>query len=208
MPGVTISVRSNIKQISKNLSALAYKQVDFAAARALTLLAKEVQAAEKANLKRTFKHPKPFTVNSIGMRGASKRTLESKVFVRPVAAKYLQPYETGGAHVLPGQALLNPKDIRLNQYGQLSRGTLKRLKGRNDVFIGSVKTKHGDIDGVWQRRRATKGNSSRLKLLIRFGNALPVNEQLHYGDRAKVLVARRFNAVFGTAMAKAIATAK
>lgn len=208
MPGVTISVRSNIKQISKNLSALAYKQVDFAASRALTQLAKEVQAAEKENLKRTFKHPKPFTVNSIGMRGATKRTLEAKVFVKPVAAKYLQPYETGGVHVLPGNALLNPKDIRLNQYGQLSRGTMKRLQGRSDIYIGPIKTTHGKIDGVWQRTKAKEGNPSRLRLLIRFGDALPVNEQLHYGERAKQIVQTRFNAVFGAAMAKAIATAR
>lgn len=208
MPGVTISVRSNIKEISKNLSALAYKQFDFAASRALTQLAKEVQAAEKANLQRTFKHPKPFTVNAIGMRGANKRTLEAKVFVKPVAAKYLRPYEAGGVHVLPGKALLNPKDIRLNQYGQLSRGTMKRLQGRSDIYIGKIKTAHGDIDGVWQRTKAKKGNPSRLRLLIRFGDALPVNEQLHYGEHAKALVDRRFNAVFGAALAKAVATAK
>lgn len=208
MPGVTISVRSNIKEISKNLSALAYKQVDFAASRALTQLAKEVQAAEKENLKRTFKHPKPFTVNAIGMRGATKRMLEAKVFVKPVAAKYLRPYETGGVHVLPGQALLNPKDVRLNQYGQLSRGTMKRLKGRSDIYIGPIETKHGKIDGVWQRTKAKKGNPSRLRLLIRFGDALPVNERLNYGEHAKALIDRRFNAVFGAAMAKAVATAR
>lgn len=203
-----ISVRSNVKQISKNLSALAYKQVNFAAASALTALAKEVQAAEKVNLKATFKRPKPFTVNSIGMRGANKATLEARVFVKPVAAKYLQPYETGGVHVLPGRALLNPKDIRLNQYGQLSRGTLQRLKERSDIYIGPIDTKHGKIDGVWQRTKATKGNPSRLRLLIRFGDALPVNERLNYGARAKALVDRRFNAVFGSAMAKAVATAR
>lgn len=205
-----ISVRSNVKQISKNLSALAYKQLDFATARALTTLAKEVQAAEKANLKTAFKHPKPFTVNSIGMRGATKASLEARVFVKPVAAKYLQPYETGGAHVLPGRALLNPKDIRLNQYGQLSRGTMKRLQGRSDIYIGKIKTAHGEIDGVWQRiKKARKdGSTRRLKLLIRFGDALPVDERLNYGSRARAIVDRRFNPVFGAAMAKAIATAR
>lgn len=208
MPGVTISVRSNVKEITKKLSALAYKQVDFATARALTRLAKEVQAAEKANLQRTFKHPKPFTVNAIGMRGATKRTLEAKVFVRPTAAKYLRPYETGGVHVVPGRALLNPKDIRLNRYGQLSRGTMKRLRARPDIFIGPIKTVQGKIDGVWQRTKAVKGTPSRLRLLIRFGDALPVIQQLHYGERAKQIVQTRFNAVFGAEMAKAIATAK
>lgn len=208
MAPFTISVRSNIKQISKKLSAIAYRQVNFAAASALTQLAREVRSAEQRNLQNTFKHPKPFTVNAVGMRGATKASLEARVFIKPVAAKYLRPYEDGGVHALPGRALLNPKDIRLNQYGQLSLGTMRRLKGRADIYIGPIETKHGTIDGVWQRTRPTKGNPSRLRLLIRFGDALPVNEQLHYGERARAIVNGRFNAVFGGAMAKAVATSR
>jgi len=203
-----ISVRSNVKAISKNLSAFAYKQLPFATATALTMLAKEVQDDEKKNIQRTFKHPKPFTVNAVGVKGATKASLEARVFVRPIAAKYLEPYERGGVHVLPGRALLNPKDIKLNQYGQLSRGTLKRLKARADIYIGPLKTKHGEINGVWQRVKANRGNPSHLRLLIRFGDALEVNQRLDYQARAKALVNRRFNAVFGAAMARAIATAR
>jgi hypothetical protein len=203
-----ISVRSNVKEITKSLSALAYKQLPFATATALTMLAKEVQAAEKANIQSTFKHPKPFTVNAMGMKGATKATLEARVFVRPIAAKYLEPYETGGMHVLPGRSLLNPKDIKLNQYGQLSRGTLQRLKARADIFIGPLKTKHGEINGVWQRVKASRGNPAHVRLLLRFGDALEVNKRLEYGQRAKALVASRFDSVFGTAMAKAMASAR
>lgn len=220
---VEISVRSNVKEITKKLSELAYKQLPFATATALTMLAKEVQADEKANIQRTFKHPKPFTVNSVGIKGATKTSLEARVFVKPIAAKYLEPYESGGVHVLPGRALLNPKDIKLNQYGQISKGTLNHLKARSDIFIGPVKTKHGMINGVWQRSTSSipAGNSKKartsnryanttgkLRLLIRFGDALPVNEHLGYQARAKALVNRRFNAVFGAAMARAIATAR
>lgn len=208
MNPIEISVRSNVKAVSKSLSAFAYKQMPFAAATALTMLAKEVHADEKANIQRTFKHPKPFTVNAVGVKGATKATLEARVFVRPIAAKYLEPYEKGGLHVLPGRSLLNPKDIKLNQYGQLSRGTLQRLKARPDVYIGPLKTKHGEINGVWQRVKATRGQPAHIRLLLRFGEALEVNKRLDYAARAKALVNRRFNAVFGAAMAKAIATAR
>lgn len=208
MSAFEISVHSNVKAISKSLSAMAYKQLPFATATALTMIAKEVQAAEKANIQRTFKHPKPFTVNAVGVKGATKSSLEARVFIRPIAAKYLEPYEKGGVHVLPGRSLLNPKDIKLNQYGQLSRGTLARLKGRSDIFIGPIKTKDGDVNGVWQRVKATKGNPSRLRLLIRFGDALPVDKRLEYFQRANALVKQRFNPVFGAAMARAIASAR
>ena len=221
MAGVELSIRSNVKDIQKRLSNFAYKQVDYATALALTTLAKRVAVAEAGQIKGTFAHPKPFTVNSVGVKGATKRTLTAIVYMRPVAAKYLQPYEEGGVHVLPGRALLNPKDIRLDQYGQLTRATLARLKARPDIFIGPVKTKKGIVNGVWQRsyvapkqkvagRGAPRGRNTtdKLKLLIRFGDALPVKKRLHWGDTAKKVIDRGFVQAFTDAMAKAMATAR
>ncbi len=49
--------------------------------------------------------------------------------MKPVAAKYLQPYEDGGSHFLPERALLNPKNIN-DKNGQLPRRVLDRLKAR------------------------------------------------------------------------------
>lgn len=205
-----ISIRSNVKEITKSLSALAYKHVKFATAQALTALAKEVQADEIQNIASTFKKPKPFTQKSVGVQGARKDTLTAVVFVRPIAAKYLAPYEGGGNHVMPGtsKAILNPKSIRLDQYGQLPRKVLDRLKARRDVFIGPVKSKSGTVNGVWQRIPAKRKQPAHLKLLIRFGDSLAVNKRLNYRSRAKALVDRRFNAVFGEAMSKALASAR
>ncbi|NID15395.1 hypothetical protein [Luteibacter yeojuensis] len=205
---VEISLRSNLKQVTKQLSALAYKQVDFAASQAINDLARQVAAAEKENIKATFEKPKPFTVNAVGVRGATKRTLTATVFMRPVAAKYLAPYEQGGVHKLPGRALLNPKNIRLDQYGQLTRSTLQRLKARRDVFIGPVNTKHGPVNGVWQRTKAARGQPAGLKLLIRFGDALPVKKRLGWVSTAKGILERGWHGAFERAMARALATAR
>lgn len=205
---VDISIRSNLKQVTRQLSALAYKQVDFAAAQAVNDLARQVAVAEQANIKAVFKKPKPFTVNAVGVKGATKRTLTAVVFVRPIAAKYLAPYEDGGNHELPGRALLNPKNIRLDQYGQLTRATLARLKARSDVFIGPIKTSHGVVNGVWQRTKARRGVRAGLKLLIRFGDALPVQKRLGYGAKARDVVNKGWHAAFERAMARALATAR
>lgn len=223
---IQLFVKSNIDQITRKLSRAAYSQVDFAAALALTALAKEVRADESKNFAETFNSPRPFTVNSLGIKAARKDSLHAQVFVKPMTAKYLTPYEAGGVHVLPGRALLNPKNIPLDKYGQLPRSTLARLKARPDIFVGPVKTKNGIVNGVWQRPHYPKNTKSRgtsakrsamprganrtgqLKLLIRFGDAKPVNKQLHYAKRAQALIDRRFNKVFGAAMAKALATAQ
>jgi len=216
-----ISLRSNIKEISKQLSGVVSKQLKFATAIALTELAKEVMADESENIGHTFNKPKAFTKNAVGMRGARKDNLTAIVFVKPIAARYLQPYEDGGNHVLPGRALLNPKDIKLNANGQLPRGVLARLKARSDIFIGPVQTKEGPVNGVWQRIPAAKTAAqhrrraaasmkvaAHLKLVIRFGDALPVTKKLNYRSRAAALVSRRFDQVFSNAVSKALSSAR
>ena len=203
-----ISVHANVKEISRSLSRLAHSQINFATAQALTSLAKEVQADEIRNIATTFRKPKPFTQKSVGIQGARKDTLQAKVFVRPIAAKYLEPYEKGGSHVLSGRALINPKNIKLDSYGQLPRKALARLKARKDVFIGKIKTSKGTVNGVWQRIPAKRKLPAHLKLLIRFGDSLPVKKRLNYRSRAQAIVDRRFNAVFAEAMSKALASAR
>lgn len=203
-----ISVHGDVKALRRKLSHLAEKQVRFATAQALTALAKEVKDAEAKNIAKTFNNPKSFTRNSLGVQGARKDTLTAKVYMKPIAARYLSPYEDGGLHALPGRALLNPKNVKLDRNGQLPRKLLARLKARPDVFIGKVKSKSGEVNGVWQRIPAKKGHPAHLKLLIRFGDALPVAKRLNYRSNAEALVRRRFNAVFGAALAKAIASAR
>ncbi len=223
MQGFEISVRADVKRVQKTLSALAYQQLPFATAEALTALAKLVQKEETKALSSTLDNPTPFTLKSIGVKAARKSTMQALVFVKDIAASYLEPYEFGGVHKLNSRALLNPKDIGTNQYGNIPKSALARLKGRSDVFIGTVKTKAGEtINGVWQRptvrvNQKIKGRSSvprganstgRLKLLIRFGDALPVKKQLHYRDRARRTISANFNREFGKASAKALASAK
>ncbi|CAE6811638.1 hypothetical protein R69746_05648 [Paraburkholderia aspalathi] len=224
MAGFEINISSNLKRLTRDLDDFAAKQVPFATAHALTALAKEVQQGEVDRMKATFRNPSPFTLKSVRTKPATKADLEAKVFVMDKASEYLQPYEFGGVHKLNSQALLNPKDINLNQYLQIPRMTLGRLKGRADIFIGAVETKHGPINGVWQRLDVTrKGKAKRkrkerggvydehlgaLKLLIRFGDALPVKQHLQYFDSATRTVNAGFGAAFARELAAAMATAR
>ncbi|CAL8474567.1 hypothetical protein [Caballeronia sp. S22] len=235
---INLKVKVDTKSIDRNLTDLVRRQIPFAKAQAINAVAERVRAGEQANFKETFRAPSPFTVNSVAVRKATKSNPVATVYVKPIAAKYLLPYETGGVHTLNSRALLNPKNVRLNRYGQLPRGMVAKLKGMPDVFVGAVRTKDGQtINGIWQRpflrgkdaqlgagmtvRKRNKllrgahpdmpknaNTSGHLKLLVRFGNALPVNKQLKWGRLAKQIVSQHFNAELSKALAKAIATAK
>lgn len=212
---------ATLKDLSSQLRQL-QKQIPFATAQAMTKVVRQIEAAQKTAFEQNLDNPTPFTVKSVGSVGARKNSLRAKVFVRDTAAGYLEPFEFGGAHKLNGGALLNPKDIKLNKYGNLPRNKLSQLKAKPNVFIGDV----GGVNAVWQRKKPKikKGkkrakrspNGTRRdkikqpapKLLIRFGDALPVKPTLGYMDRANTMVNALLPSALHQAIAEAISSAR
>ena len=193
-----INVAADIRKATATLTALERKQIPYATMLALNDVAFQVRKAETDAIPSVLRNPRPFTRKSVQVDKANKSSLTARVFIRPEVAKYLAPYEFGGRHVLPSRALLNPKNIRLDQYGQLGRTAIARLAAKPNVFKGQV---HG-VRGFWQR---LKGD--RLKLLIRFGDAVEVRKRLEFASRGEAIVRKTFPAAFRNALAKAIGSA-
>ncbi|MDA5503284.1 hypothetical protein PGS44_17235, partial [Yersinia ruckeri] len=93
---------ATLKDLSNQLQSIK-KQIPFAAAQALTSVARQIAAAQKVGMQRNLDNPTPFTVNSVGSFGARKDRLQARVFVRDIAAGYLEPFEFGGVHKLNGK---------------------------------------------------------------------------------------------------------
>jgi len=220
---IEISVRADFKSVIKGLSDLAYKQLPFAQAQAVTAIARSVQKAESDQIKKVFPTATPFTQKSVGIVPARKGNPVATVYLKDIAAQYLAPFEEGGTHFLGNKAaILDPINQQTNQYGNLPLRTIARLKGRPDVFIGLVK----GVYGVWQRPytrpkgqrrdtskklgRVTKATNTtgHLKLLVRFEEPKEVNQHFGWEETAKNAVAANWHKDFDDAMAKALATAK
>jgi hypothetical protein len=148
-----ISVTANVKEISRALSELAYRELPFATARAVTILAQEVRQAERAGMESVFDTPKPFTLNSVRVFGATKDSLTAGVFVMDKAANYLSPFEDGEDHFLnPGQTKLHvPVQAPKDAGGNVPRNFERNRRGGAGIFFGVVQTKRGPINGMWQR---------------------------------------------------------
>ena len=218
---------ATLKDLSRQLQQL-QKQISFATAQAMTAVVREIAAAQKVAMGRKLESPTPFTVNAVRSSGARKNDLRAKVFVLDTAAGYLEPFEFGGQHKLSGRALLNPKNIKLNKFGNLPRTKMATLKAKPNVFIGEVSTQYGtSVNAVWQRKKAVKvkkgkkrarrsPNGTRRervkqrppKLLIRFGDALPVSPVLGYMDRSRAMAEALMPGALSRAIADAIRTAK
>ncbi|QZN97343.1 hypothetical protein [Symbiopectobacterium purcellii] len=198
------------------------KQIPFATAQALTSVARQIKDAQTTAIKRTFDNPTPFTANSVRSQGARKDTLKARVFIMDTSAEYLEPFEIGGQHKLNGHALLNPKNIRLNKYGNLGNRKMSQRKN-NNTFVGEV----GGVEGLWRRKKTRKGKKAKKrakrspngtraarqkqpapKLLIRFGDALPVRQHLGYFDRANTMAAALMPSAMARALDQALRTAK
>lgn len=205
---ITLSVKADIRSVARSLDALARKQLPFATAQAINATAQAVKLAEQENMRKVLDAPTPFTVNAVTVKRATKSNPVALVYVKPVAAAYLLPYEIGGPNKLNSQALLKPIGAKVNQYGNLPRNLVKRLTGKPNVFVGKVQTKGGLVDGVWQRTKQTRGKRAGLKLMVKFEDAHEAKQRLAFRNVGMRTVAATFRGELDKAVAKAIASAR
>ena len=215
MMRVTIDVSRAVKQLGAF-----EKQIPFARAAALNDLAFQAMRAENDAIAKLFAHPRPFTQRATQVeQKATKAVPLAIVSIRTAQDQYLDPYEYGGEHELPGKVMLEPVDIRVDAFGQLPKGTLARLRQDPTVFVGTV---HG-INGFWKRgardvretrargkdARALKAAQVRgtLTLLIRILPNRPVGKQLNFEERAFDLVAAQSEKAVTDAIDRALRTA-
>lgn len=213
---LTLGIKADLKPLHRAMIDLGARQVPFAMSLALTALAKGVAADEVELIDEVFKSPTPFTEKAYRIEVATKSRPIAVVAAKDIQAQYLEPYVVGGKRFLgTKKGMLAPRAVPLNRYGNLTRGKMKSLQGKPNVYIGPVKTKGGKvINGVWQRpsaaQRRGKGDKPKggLKLLIRFEDSTPVPKRLPFEQRARSYVGAHAREVFNDALTRALATAR
>jgi hypothetical protein len=224
---VAISIKVDLTRAFAKLDALAQRQIPFAAAGTLTDVAKAIAAAERGQMAKSFDRPTPFTLNAWGVIPARKSSLRAVVFAKDIQAAYLEPYVHGGAQVLGSKAaMLTPRDVATNQYGNLPRSKLASLQGRPDVYIGTLTTKSGaTIGGVWQRVGVTRAGKlrrgkarnrgaiysptqGRLQLLVQFTRPATVTHRFPFAAVALAAACREVGPAWRRNLARALATAR
>lgn len=214
-----INIKGDLRPLQRAFINLRARQVPFANALALTGLAKGVQSLETNEIVETFSSPTPFTQKSVGITPATKARPIATVFVKNIAQSYLTPYVVGGDRSLGHKrAMLVPVDQGTNQYGNLPRNTLKRLQGKRNIFIGSIKTKAGKrISGVWQRPGPVRAGKRRkgvvapkgpIRLLIEFKDTTPAPKHFAFYERAQAYLKANAAREYDLAIRRALSTAK
>lgn len=210
------TIKLDIRKATAALSDM-QKQIPFAVATAINDVAFSVMRAENEAMSSLFDDPRPFTQKSSQVVKATKSSLSAEVSLRQAQARYLDPFETGGEHATTGnnKDLLVPVAAKTDQYGQMTRGTIKRLASRADTFVG--KGPNG-VMGIWQRispprtgrkgkRKGIRQAQPALRLLVRFAPNTPVHKRLRYVERAETIVQSQGPEAIEKALQKALASA-
>jgi hypothetical protein len=207
-----ISIKANLHLLTENLQKLE-KQIDFIAAKALSDIAIDVQKATTRQLKKDLISPTPFTQRAIRYKRASKRNLQSMIYIARIQSEYLKFQIVGGSKRPKNRAIVIPKNIRLNKYGNMPRRKVQMLLAKHDTFSGTVK----GIAGIWQRGvRSKKGRFSttkvkrrnNVKLLAAYEPATQYNPHFNYYERARLTASKVIKLRINDAIRYAIATSR
>jgi hypothetical protein len=154
------------------------KQLPFGIAKGLTATAKDAQAALGKALPENLDRPTPFTMKAFGVEPATKQKQYAKVFIKDDQEKYLQYQVAGGTRTPARRAVVVPKGVRLNQYGNMTRGAIKKLLARKDVFSGKVK----GVAGIYQRK------GTHVHLIVSYADRVQYKKRFPFGDIGQAAV--------------------
>lgn len=194
-----LSVTDNIDDFERSLTHFERQQLPFAVSFAINETLADVKREEERLLPVRLDRPTAFTQRGLAIKRATKRRLVGQVGFKPIQSEYLQKVEEGGIRKPKKKAILVPVNQRVNKYGNLPKGVIRRLLARPNVFSGNVK----GVAGIWQRMKG-----GRLKLLVAYERQASYRPQLHFQSDAQVTARRHFPTNMRDAMARAIRTAR
>lgn len=198
----TISVKSNVDAVRKNLTDIAKKQLPFAVAKGLTATAKDAQAQFARALPTQLDRPTPFTMRAFAVKPATKSMPVASVFVRPDQWKYLTYQFEGGDRKPPGKALVMPKSVKLNQFGNMQRRAIKQLLAKKNVFSGVV----NGVPGIYMRKKSATGTG--LQLLVGYANQARYRSRYPFREIAEGAISATFNRNLQRALDEALSSTR
>ena len=172
---MNISVKADVKALTKGLNKIQRKQIPFATSKALNTLAFDVRKTLQDVLPEYLDRPTPYTIKGIQVEKSTKKKLVSKVGFRSKTfgkgqgsvpqANYMQLQIKGGTRNPKGRSIPVPvpKNMKPNKFGNIVKGRINKLLSDKDKYFSGI-PKGMDMGpseaGIWQRMPA---NSKRKK---------------------------------------------
>lgn len=199
-----IKILSNAKQVSRAMSDLAYKQLPFATAVALTKTAVQSARIAKEDMGHRFQLKNKWTQKGVQIERAEKRDwphIQAAVGIDEKRA-YIADHEEG--HIRKGQRghrlAVPSSNIRRTKTGKIPKGQRVRAirekkgfipKGSRTVFV-----------------RKGRGRKKRMLPLYFLGPSIRIRKKLGFVRVVTQEIQRRYHRTFKVQFDKAVASAK
>lgn len=227
----SFKIKVDAKDLTKQLTALAGKQLPFALSSALNKVGK--QAAQDANKGMTsiFDRVSPFTARAVGQSiFASKTSLLTEISIKPLQAKYLSHEILGGTRTPADNTRSTSQALVLPGKGTtpLPSGAVKRIAAQASA---DQARRAAVAAGARRRGKATGANAGVFKMsdhgpaggpggffkrspdhhitrLVSFEPQASYEAKYRFRDQILTSVAGNWPKAFEESLARALATAK
>lgn len=208
-----IEFQIDTSQVSKHFQYLAFDQMPFAMARALTRLAQDAQTEVRRGLPQRFTIRNKFVQGGIRITSANKRKLESSVYSKD---DFMGRQEEGGSKRAKGQNLAIPASSRGTTHvrkGKNASGVIDRslkpgkLTDKKLYFKGTV----GNIYGIWKRTGQADGKGwprPHLNLMYTLTPISRVKPRFNFESTVRRTARDRMARQMELAMAEALRSAR
>jgi hypothetical protein len=194
-----IDIKTNIKEVTKDLSKTQKKQIPFATANAINTTLFQLR---KEMGKQTTKHlhnPTKATQGGFMVHKANKTNLFGFLFLKDFVENYLRFQIDGGVRS-PGHRFAIPtKNSKLNKFGNII-GKRAGLIKKDTQFFGTV----GGVTGVFERF----ANGQKVKLIHVLAKSATYTSKFPFYKIGRGFVNSKFNKNMIVALNKALKSAK
>ena len=184
-----VSVKSNIKEITKWTTNAQKKQIPFATSVAINNTLFDLKKEMAKQMDKKLDRPTPFTKRGFFINKAKKNLLVGVLLMKDIVANYMH-YQIEGGTRQTGKRIPVPyqPNARLNKFGNII-GKKTGLIKKSTQFMGTV----GGTEGVYERTK------DGLKLIIGFERSVNYTPRFPF-----YIIASKFsNSVFDKNFTKA-----
>ena len=147
---MNISVKADVKALTKGLDKIQRKQIPFATSKALNPLAFDVRKTLQDVLPEYLDIPTPYTIRGVQVEKSTKKKLVSKVGFRSKTfgkgqgsvpqADYMELQIKGGTRNPKGRAIPVPvpKIMKPNKFGNIVKGRINKLLSDKDKYFSGI----------------------------------------------------------------------
>ena len=195
-----VSVKSNVKEITKWTTNAQKKQMPFATQNAINTTLFQLRKEMGKQLDKKLDRPTPFTKRGFFVNKAKKSLLVGILIMKDVVANYMQFQVDGGIRAdskfIPIPFVPN---ARLNKFGNII-GKRTGLIKKQTQFMGTVK----GTTGVWERTN----RNQKVKLIIGFEKSATYKPRFPFYIIAQKFSANVFDKNFTKSFNRALKSAK